>query len=279
MNAEKVVNMADFTRVRTKLVCSKCGAEGLAGCDCGEEYLRYANKTPKAEQVVEALRNPTNASKSDRAIAAELGVSQPTVSAVRKATDKNLSVEKRVGRDGKARKRPNRAAPSMEKVRAAQSLRGNRDAVAKQLGVSHAAVDTGRAEQRARDELLNELNVDPETLSMTAQAKLEVAKQQHLREAMKTLEARMRGLDEEVRQRVLKGTADRLVMLEEMERKARIDEAHNERMRNNFRPIYTEAEYKTLLKTAHPDNSASKAVREEALRLLTSKKLQLTGQK
>ena len=44
--------------------------------------------------------------KSNRAIAAEVGVSEGTVRTARKATAQSYAVEKRVGKDGKARKMP-----------------------------------------------------------------------------------------------------------------------------------------------------------------------------
>jgi hypothetical protein len=96
----------------TKLVCSKCGATGQSGCECGEQFLKYANSTRKADQVAEALRDPGNAAKSDRAIAADLGVAPNTVGNARKATAQNCAVdEKRMGRDGKARKAPGLIKP------------------------------------------------------------------------------------------------------------------------------------------------------------------------
>jgi hypothetical protein len=81
------------------LQCSSCGAEGSGSCGCGAPYI------PASERAAAAIA--ANPAKSDRMIAAEIGVSQPTVSKARKAsTDKRLSVEKRIGKDGKARKVP-----------------------------------------------------------------------------------------------------------------------------------------------------------------------------
>jgi DNA-binding MurR/RpiR family transcriptional regulator len=63
-----------------------------------EDRARYLQAVIKAEPE-----------KSDRAIAKKTGVSQPTVSKARKkmeTTDKDLSVEKRTGLDGRTRKLP-----------------------------------------------------------------------------------------------------------------------------------------------------------------------------
>jgi hypothetical protein len=93
--------------ISTKLVCEKCGAVGEAGCECGASFLRYANATSKADQVAAALLDPGCAAKSDRAIAAALGVSDKTVAAGRRATAENSAVsERRVGLDGKSRRTP-----------------------------------------------------------------------------------------------------------------------------------------------------------------------------
>jgi hypothetical protein len=78
----------------TKLQCSSCGADATASCDCGVAYVPAGKR---AEEAVAA-----NPEKSDRAIAEEIGVSQPTVSRARKrSVDTDVSTEKRTGKDGK----------------------------------------------------------------------------------------------------------------------------------------------------------------------------------
>jgi hypothetical protein len=89
-----------------RMVCTGCGAEANASCNCGKPY---EPKSARAREAVEA-----HPEKSDRAIAAEIGVSQPTVSKARHqlATDNNLSVdEPRTGLDGKTRRMPVQQAP------------------------------------------------------------------------------------------------------------------------------------------------------------------------
>ena len=93
-----------------RMVCTGCGVETNANCNCGVAY------TPKIVRAAEAIR--ANPGKSDRAIAAELGVSQPTVSRARKdATDTFVSVqEPRIGLDGKSRRMPKRVTEEESKI-------------------------------------------------------------------------------------------------------------------------------------------------------------------
>lgn len=81
-----------------RLACEKCGAETHAACDCGVAY------TAAAARAADAIA--ANPEKSDRAIAAAIGVGRETVRRARKATAPHGAVEKRIGLDGKARKLP-----------------------------------------------------------------------------------------------------------------------------------------------------------------------------
>jgi hypothetical protein len=84
-------------RVSRALSCSACGAAGEANCDCGAPYM------PASVRAAKAITATPN--KSDRAIAAEIGVADRTVNRAR-ATATHDAVESRVGLDGKARKQP-----------------------------------------------------------------------------------------------------------------------------------------------------------------------------
>jgi hypothetical protein len=84
----------------------KCGAHGEIGCDCGVEYIRAGKFAAKV------VADPANAGKSDRAIAAEIGVGHQTVMRARQSTGPNGPVGKRIGRDGKARKLPSKPKPT-----------------------------------------------------------------------------------------------------------------------------------------------------------------------
>jgi hypothetical protein len=80
------------------LRCARCGITQEAACGCGFGYV------PAVECAAAAVAK--HPEKSDRAIAAALGVSDKTVAKARASTAEKSAVAKRVGRDGKARKRP-----------------------------------------------------------------------------------------------------------------------------------------------------------------------------
>jgi hypothetical protein len=91
-----------------QIVCSACGATADAACACGAPYLPAGERAAKA-----VIENP---GMSDRGIADQIGVSHPTVAKARKqSTGKDLPVEKRTGRDGKARKLPAPKANAKER--------------------------------------------------------------------------------------------------------------------------------------------------------------------
>jgi hypothetical protein len=71
-----------------------CGAEANASCNCGVSYVA---KSVRAAEAIKA-----NPKKSDRAIAAEIGVSVTTVGQARKASGVNFLTPERVGQDGKS---------------------------------------------------------------------------------------------------------------------------------------------------------------------------------
>lgn len=89
-----------------RMVCTGCGAEANASCNCGVSYM------PKAERAREAVK--ANPEKSDRAIAKEIGVDHKTVGTARKElTGENSPVE-RIGLDGKVRRLPQRPEEECE---------------------------------------------------------------------------------------------------------------------------------------------------------------------
>jgi hypothetical protein len=95
-------------RDAAKLECSACGATTNASCDCGVPYTSAGMRAAEAIAV--------NPEKSDRAIAAEIGVGSNTVSRARKSgapcgapkmkASENFSPcempERRTGKDGKS---------------------------------------------------------------------------------------------------------------------------------------------------------------------------------
>jgi len=92
--------------MKTELSCPECGAS--AGC----EHARYLSPGQLAAAAL--ARDPD---KSDRAIAAEVGIGLGTVQRARKSTDPNGSVRKRTGRDGKVRRPPKPKPKSKSKAK------------------------------------------------------------------------------------------------------------------------------------------------------------------
>jgi hypothetical protein len=81
--------------------CSSCGVVADAACDCGAPYVPARSIAAKAIKA--------NPGKSDRAIAADIGVGSNTVRRARQGTAPDGAVdEPRIGRDGKTRRMPKR---------------------------------------------------------------------------------------------------------------------------------------------------------------------------
>jgi hypothetical protein len=77
-----------------RLACSACGAEANASCSCGKPYV------PKQQRAAEAVA--AHPEKSNRAIAEEIDVSEPTVRRARDAAASHDAPDTVVGRDGKS---------------------------------------------------------------------------------------------------------------------------------------------------------------------------------
>jgi hypothetical protein len=83
-----------------RIECAKCGALAFALCKCGAPYL------PAGKRAAEAVAASPN--KSDRMIAEEIGTSPTTVGKARKQLSSGGQLNKRTGKDGKARSQPAR---------------------------------------------------------------------------------------------------------------------------------------------------------------------------
>jgi hypothetical protein len=76
------------------LVCTGCGAKANASCNCGKPY---EPKSVRAREAIEA-----GPEKSNRAIAAETGISEPTIRRAREAAASDDAPDTVTGRDGKS---------------------------------------------------------------------------------------------------------------------------------------------------------------------------------
>jgi|SRR5450631_1843898 hypothetical protein len=79
-----------------RMVCTGCGAEANASCNCGVSYVA---KSVRAAQAVKA-----NPGKSDRAIAVDLGIGHQTVGRARRESHgpDGPPDDERTGQDGKS---------------------------------------------------------------------------------------------------------------------------------------------------------------------------------
>jgi hypothetical protein len=94
----------EIQRAVVRLQCSGCGSEANATCNCGKPYVPAK---VQAKERVEA-----NPEKSNRAIAAELGIGEATVRRARaETTAPDDAVDERIGLDGKTRRMPVRDEP------------------------------------------------------------------------------------------------------------------------------------------------------------------------
>jgi hypothetical protein len=85
--------------------------------------------------------------------------------------------------------------------------------------------------------------------------------------------------DERVRQAMLQKNEAFRSGLEKLKIEAQRKFDLYEGLVNKHKPLYTEAEFTTIIMCLHPDNSASKEKRDEAFKLVNLKKLQLMGKK
>jgi hypothetical protein len=81
-----------------QMTCTGCGAEANASCNCGKPYV------PKKQRAADAVA--ANPQKSDRAIAADIGVSPMTVNRAREEAGVTDGTPEREGLDGKVYRLP-----------------------------------------------------------------------------------------------------------------------------------------------------------------------------
>lgn len=119
-----------------RLGCSACGATAEAACDCGVPYI------PAGQRAAEAIA--ANPKRSDRSIAAEIGVDHKTVGAARKAVGEHSPPE-RIGRDGKSYPAKTKPVPDRDAKIGQENLRSvllmNSAASIKCAAAYHGPVD------------------------------------------------------------------------------------------------------------------------------------------
>jgi hypothetical protein len=178
-----VQKMNIIGRPAHRMWCSSCETEGdvLGFCDCAEPSY-----VPAGERAAAAVA--AHPEKSDRAIAAEIGVNKSTVTRARATTDANAPVEsepvedkpkKRVGLDGKARKAP----AANTKRQAAALAQSDKAAALRDAGWSTAeiAAELGHS-KRYTEVILEKVDIaragatgDSAALGLTENQKLALA--------------------------------------------------------------------------------------------------------
>ena len=148
-----------------------------------------------------------------------------------------------------------------------------------------AATTTGK--KIVYKEIAQKLDVSVSTVTEAARDIKAGASTSYTKAQDHQVEARIRMLDkareaefnERVRLAMLEKNKAFRTVLEQSKREANEKSERYERILNNYKPIFTEEEYRNILICLHPDNSASKERREAAFRAFSVMKLQLTGKK
>jgi hypothetical protein len=271
--------------IKTKLVCTACGATGTGSCNCNAPYVAPSER---AEAAVKA-----NPGKSDRDIAREEGVSPTTVGKARKqlsSTGQLKHVEKRTGKDGRKRAMPKPATPKPAPPIKAVDEKGRVAGVDIKVhpAVWQAFGVTAQREQKSPTDLINELItgvVEPSPdlrveLPRSTQEKLDAAIRQYKRKLDAEHAERMRGVDEEVRLRVVAQGKEYVADMKVLRDKAWEDEKHWREMNEQLKHPLTVDQFNLLRKCLHQRGiAAEERDFDAAFDLIQTKKTLLAGLK
>jgi hypothetical protein len=249
--------------------CTACGVLTPAACNCRAPYELYMPPGQRAEQAVK-----DNPGLSDRAIADKIGVGNKTVSRARKATVSNDTVEPRLGKDGKKRRKPTgRPRGRPPGVTQAQRSINIRPEVWEEVKLR--ATQAGIPAADLIGQLLTSTTeIDPKTLPKTAQEKLAIALRQQQRMQNAEFEKRVAA---EYTARVRQGFPE----LEKMEREARDTQRTYERLLRESKKLGTQADWNNLVMCLHPDTrrGVSDERLDRALAWVQARKFAITGEK
>lgn len=243
--------------------CTACGVQGESKCGCGKPY-----KYMSAGEVA-ALAVKKNPEMSDRDLAEKSGVGYKTIARAREPSAPNGAVEKRVGRDGKARRQPQKkASPKQDQVQervntlVKQGKPVSRKKLAEEFDVGQHTVQL--AHTRATAQFEAEVEIVPERdLSKSAQEKLASAMRQYQKTLDATFEQRVQS---EIKKRV-----EELCMPSLRERQKDAERITKARKHG----IFKQAEYNAILRCVHPDLSPTTEEKNEAFRLLHENRIVL----
>ena len=251
--------------------CTACGVEAKAKCDCGKAY-KYMTAGDLAELGIKLYPDLSN-----RTIAEKMGVGPATVDRARESVASNEATEKRTGKDGgkyKATKKAGsgKGAKVRDAVEAAVEAGKSvsRKKLAEEHGVGEHVVQLeavrARAYQEGYNKAYEEMDVDPTTLSKSAQEKISAAGRQHQKKLDATFEQRVQT---EIKRRVM----EKVLPSFEEERK---DHALYMRSRKG---VFKQVEYNVILRCVHPDLTPSIEEKNRAFQLLHERRTVLLADK
>lgn len=218
--------------------CTDCGASGKLsglihkkGCSCPGTY-----DAPGTRAKAAIAANPE---KSNRAIADAIGVTDMTVLRARKSEGAtNVAPEKRLGKDGKSYPAKRPLTEKQAKIVALKDSGMSEREIALEAGTSERYVGLTKQLQRGQEE--TEAQIDPATLSATAQEKLAAAMRQQERRLDLAFETRVR---EECRKRI-----DDIILPEYLKEIADAKEVIKAR-----KGVMRRVTFKKILACLHPD--------------------------
>lgn len=157
------------------------------------------------------------------------------------------------------------AAHAALQAAAATGVKVNQRTLAQSLGVSQSTVGEAVRDLKA---------AQAPTLTYTK------AQDYHVDARIRVLDkAREAEFEERVRLRVLADNKAYRETLSQLKDEASRQKGIYEKLNNEFKPIFNETEFMTILTCLHPDNSASVEKRNIAFRAFSAMKFQLTGKK
>lgn len=269
MNQQPHIANAEVLTLR----CTQCGASAKPGCNCGVRY-EYISPSKLAER---AIKNDPN--KSDRAIAAELGVGFGTVNRARKRSDPNGSVETRTGRDGKKRRVNGTArkprTPVLDKARTIvrplveADEKINAVKLQKEHGISHVQIEAAVAAERAREEVFAELLDAAAAKNFTDKGKVTIENAIRIHKAQ--LE---RQFQQRVNDGIRQGIADADNAARDENKRLRQENVNLNRIVGQ-RGVFSKTQFRQMQMLCHPDNSASEKLRAELSQVLVDNEIKL----
>jgi hypothetical protein len=312
MNTENVIPMPDTLERLAREVNA-----GLALADAGETNwiegkVKAATALAKARVQLPADQafgawcddNFPKLNKDERAALVAMGAHPDDMRAgLQETTSRSILVFYRqefrflnVSRPPQGRGKRGANTPQLDKARARirplieKTEQVNTRSIAKDLGVSIGTAETAVAAEVAYQEGLKE----GEAHALYQQGKFTKTAAHHVEALINKVNRNAKKAADEWLAKA-NDLVDRTIAERLKEEKKRLDDLcaaytkrsndafeENQRWRNlinNHKAIFTAAEFMTILKCLHPDNSASAEIRADAFRLFNAKKLQLTKER